>query len=93
MMEGNGTAFDPELLEDFFRVLGVWPIGTIVALNNRRIAVVRKTNQRDIFHPTVEVITPKKRREVIDLADENNKLEIIKSLNPFKEGKKYLERI
>jgi HD-GYP domain-containing protein (c-di-GMP phosphodiesterase class II) len=93
MMEGNGTAFDPELLEDFFRVLGVWPIGTIVALNNRRIAVVRKTNQKDIFHPTVEVITPKKRREVIELADENNKLEIIKSLNPFKEGKKYLERI
>jgi HD-GYP domain-containing protein (c-di-GMP phosphodiesterase class II) len=93
MMEGNGTAFDPELLEDFFLVLGVWPIGTIVALNNRRIAVVRKTNQKDIFHPTVEVITPKKRREVIDLADENNKLEIIKSLNPFKEGKKYLERI
>lgn len=93
MMEGKGTAFDPELLEDFFRVLGVWPIGTIVALSNRRIAVVRKANKKDIFRPTVEVIIPKKRREVIDLADEKNKLEITKSLNPFKEGKKYLKQI
>lgn len=93
MMEGKGTAFDPELLEDFFRVLGVWPIGTIVALSNRRIAAVRKTNRNDIFRPTVEVLYPKKRREVIDLADEINGLEITKSLNPFKEGKKYLKQI
>ncbi len=93
MMEGKGTSFDPILIESFFRALGVWPIGTIVSLSNRRIAIVRKTNENDIFKPMIEVIHPAKSREMIDLANEKFKLKITKSLNPFKEGKKYLEKI
>jgi putative nucleotidyltransferase with HDIG domain len=93
MMEGKGSSFDPELLESFFRVMGVWPLGTIVSLSNRRIAVVRKTNEQDIFSPVVEVIHPQKSREIIDLSEEGGKLKITKSLNPFKEGKKYLKQI
>jgi putative nucleotidyltransferase with HDIG domain len=93
MMEGKGASFEPELLESFYRVLGVWPIGTIVSLSNRRIAIVRKTNEKDIFNPVVEIVHPKKSREVIDLSEEGTKLKITKSLNPFKEGKKHLEQI
>jgi HD-GYP domain-containing protein (c-di-GMP phosphodiesterase class II) len=93
MMDGKGTAFEPDLLQSFFRVLGVWPIGTIVSLSNRRIAIVRKANEKDIFNPVVEVIHPKKRQEVIDLADDRTKVRITRSLNPFKEGKKYLKQI
>ena len=93
MMDGKGSSFEPELLESFFRVLGVWPIGTIVSLSNRRIAIVRKTNEKDIFNPIIEVIHPKKRSEVIDLSDEKTKTKITRSLNPFNEGKKYLEQI
>ncbi len=93
MMDGKGTSFEPELLESFFRVLGVWPIGTIVSLSNRRIAIVRKTNEKDIFSPVVEVIYSKKNNKVIDLSEKTTKLKITKSLNPFKEGKKYLELV
>lgn len=93
MTDGAGTSFDPELIELFFRSLGVWPIGTIVSLSNRKIAIVRKTNEKDIFNPVVEVIHPKKKSEVIDLSEKKSKLKITKSLNPFKEGKKYLEQI
>lgn len=93
MTDGKGTSFEPGLLDSFFRVLGVWPIGTIVSLSNRRIAIVRKTNEKDIFKPIIEVIHPKKRREVIDLSDEKTKIKITRSLNPFKEGKKYLGEI
>lgn len=93
MIDGKGTSFDPELIEAFFRVLGVWPIGTIVSLSNRKIAIVRQTNEKDIFSPIIEVIHPKKSREVIDLAEEKTKLKITKSLNPFKEGKKHLKLI
>lgn len=93
MMEGKGTSFEPELLESFFRVLGVWPIGTIVSLSNRRIAIVRKTNEKDIFSPVVEIIYSKKSNKVIDLSEKTTKLKITKSLNPFKEGKKYLELV
>jgi putative nucleotidyltransferase with HDIG domain len=93
MMEGNGTSFHPQLLDDFFRILGVWPVGTIISLSNRRIAVVKKVNSKDIFRPVVEVLHPKSKREIIDLAAEGVKLSISKSLNPFSEGKKYLEMI
>jgi putative nucleotidyltransferase with HDIG domain len=93
MMDGEGTSFDPELLHSFFRALGVWPIGTIVSLSNRRIAVVRKTNENDIFNPVVEIIHPQKSRGVIDLSEEGTKTKVTKSLNPFKEGKKYLDMI
>lgn len=93
MMDGKGNSFDPELIEAFFRVLGVWPIGTIVSLSNRKIAIVRKTNEKDIFNPVVEVIQKKKSGEVINLSEETTKLKITKSLNPFKEGKKYLKLI
>jgi putative nucleotidyltransferase with HDIG domain len=93
MMQGNGTSFHPQLLEDFFSILGVWPIGTIVSLSNRRIAVVRKVNQQDIFRPVVEVLRPKSKMKLIDLAAEGVKVKITKSLHPFKEGKKYLELI
>jgi HD-GYP domain-containing protein (c-di-GMP phosphodiesterase class II) len=93
MMDGKGSMFHPQLIEDFFRVMGVWPLGTIVSLSNRSIAVVRAINEQDLFRPTVEVIHPEKKREMIDLADTKVKLSIKKSLNPFKEGKKYLEFI
>jgi HD-GYP domain-containing protein (c-di-GMP phosphodiesterase class II) len=93
MMDGKGALFHPHLIEDFFRVMGVWPIGTIVSLSDRSIAVVRSANRQDVFRPTVEVIHPAKKRKVIDLADKQNTLTINKSLNPFKEGKKYLEKM
>jgi len=93
MMDGKGALFHPHLIEDFFRVMGVWPVGTIVSLSDRSIAVVKSANNQDIFRPTVEVIHPEKKRKVIDLTNKKNKLTIKKSLNPFKEGKKYLERM
>ncbi|MFC2164856.1 HD-GYP domain-containing protein [Acidobacteriota bacterium] len=92
MISEKEKLFDPELLDRFFRIMGVWPIGTIVSLNNRRIAVVREANEKDIFRPIIEVISPKSKREVIDLLKQKD-LSIKKALNPFSQGKKYLEMI
>ncbi len=89
MNKGKGSQFDPVLLDNFFKVIGVWPIGSIVSLNDDRIAVIRSINEKDIFSPKVEIISPEKKGETIDLAtcDKN----ITASLNPFGEGKKYLD--
>lgn len=92
MNSEKGKLFDPELLDRFFRIMGVWPVGTIVSLSNRRIAVVREANERDIFRPKIEVISPKSKRVTVDLI-KDKKLSIKKALNPFSEGKKYLEMI
>ncbi len=90
MIKEKGKLFEPKLLAKFFKIMGVWPIGTIVSLSNRHIAIVREENERDIFRPIVEVISPKNRRCTIDLL-KDDKISIKKSLNPFAEGKKYLD--
>jgi hypothetical protein len=72
--------------------MGVWPIGTIVSLSKRSIAIVRDANERDVFRPVVEVISPKNKKGTIDLLQKKD-ISIKKSLNPFAEGKKYLEML
>ncbi|MGE5197305.1 MAG: HD-GYP domain-containing protein, partial [Deltaproteobacteria bacterium] len=41
MQKEKGRLFEPSLLDSFYKIMGVWPIGTIVVLNDARIAVVR----------------------------------------------------
>jgi HD-GYP domain-containing protein (c-di-GMP phosphodiesterase class II) len=88
----KGRMFDPHLLDKFFQFMGVWPVGTIVSLNDGRVAVVRQVREQDIFSPTVEVIEPENGGEAIDLA-ENRDVQILKALNPRGEGEKYLPSI
>lgn len=93
MVKEKGTSFEPSLLDRFFKILGVWPQGTIVVLSDARIAVVREENEDDIFSPKVEVIAPADKKEVIDLAPVKEKLKIERSLNLLREGQEYLSSI
>ncbi|MFH1413373.1 MAG: HD domain-containing phosphohydrolase [Candidatus Omnitrophota bacterium] len=93
MAKEKGEDFDPELLDKFFQIIGVWPVGTIVSLNDGRIAVVREQNRDDKFSPKVEVILPKDKKEIVDLKAAKDKLKIERSLNPLGEGKDYLALI
>ena len=93
MINEKGGLFEPKLLDRFFEIIGVWPRGTIVTLSDGKIAVVREVNEKDIFCPTVEVISPQRKRELIDLEEKKEELKIEGSLNPFTRGKKYLKLI
>jgi HD-GYP domain-containing protein (c-di-GMP phosphodiesterase class II) len=88
MIKEKGTLFEPRLLDKFFKAIGVWPIGTIVLLNNNKVGIVREENEEDIFSPKVEIVSPE-REGIVDLG-ENKGLRIARSLNPLSEGKKYL---
>ena len=92
MLKEKGTAFDPDLVERFFNVMGVWPIGSIVSLNDDRIAVVTDQHEEDKFSPKVEVIHPPDKKETIDLL-ERKETKIMGYLNPWREGKEYLHLI
>ncbi len=91
MASEKGKLFDPELLDKFFRLMGVYPVKSIVALSDKRIAVVREQNEADILHPKVEVVSPKKKRGFVDLLKEN--VSIAEYLDPFDKGKRYLKLI
>ncbi|MDD5155541.1 MAG: HD domain-containing protein [Candidatus Omnitrophica bacterium] len=93
MIKEKGRYFDPVLLERFFKITGVWPIGTIVLLSDSRVAVVRQENEEEIFCPKVEVIHPADRQELIDLRQQKESLKIERALNPFTEAKPYLALI
>lgn len=91
MMNEKGKLFEPELLEKFFRTMGVWPVKTIVALSDGSVAVVREQNESDIFKPKVEVVSPKKKKRVVDLL--KSKITIQDYLDPSGKGQKYLHLI
>ena len=92
MAKEGGTAFEQGLIDRFFRIMGVWPIGSIVALSDGRVAVVLDQNEFDIAAPRVEVIHPADKKEIIDLS-QKRQIRVAKFLNPWKEGKEYLHLI
>ncbi len=89
----KGKLFDPTLLERFFQVIGVWPIGAIVMLTDGRIAVVREVNEQDTYRPKVEVVHPVAAGEVIDLLETRDRLQVKEALNPLGKGQEYLEHV
>jgi len=88
MMKDKDGKFSPGLLDKFFKIMGIWPRGTIVLLNDERVAIVREVNENDIFSPQIEIILPDS-KEVIDLSKEES-IKIKHSLNPLSEGKEYM---
>jgi len=89
MNKDKGSAFEPNLLDRFFRIIGVWPIGAIVSLDNGMVAVVRDENESDILRPKVEIIYPRENREAVDLL-KRQELKVQRYLDPWKEGKEFL---
>ena len=89
MNKDRGSYFDPELLDKFFQFMGLWPIGSVVALNDESIALVRQENESDIRRPKIEIVSPQDKRRRVDLTQETT-LSIQRYLNPWKEGKEYL---
>jgi len=89
----KGKLFDPALLDRFFQVIGVWPIGTIVMLTDGKVAVVREVNEQDIFRPKVEVVYPEASGEIIDLLEVREHVQVREALNPMGQGRAYLEHV
>lgn len=90
MQKEKGSAFSPELCDQFYRFVGVWPIGCVLELSDGSMAVVRDTHEDAIFLPVVEVIKPERRQELIDLQKCQDTLRIARFVNPWKEGKELL---
>jgi HD-GYP domain-containing protein (c-di-GMP phosphodiesterase class II) len=56
MMRESGKKFHPDLLENFFSVIGVFPPGTLVELDSGEIALVVQSSVFDIRRPQVEIL-------------------------------------
>ncbi len=88
ILSDNGRRFDPEILKIFIRTMGIYPIGSIVLLNDGQIGRVVRNNVDAPLKPQVKVMINEKgqeyhndRGEIVDLFD-NRKLFITRAVDP-----------
>ncbi|MDH4138960.1 MAG: HD-GYP domain-containing protein [Coriobacteriia bacterium] len=56
LMQGRGKAYDPSITKAFVAMLGIYPMGAVVELDNGSTAVVFRVNNDDLLHPRVKVL-------------------------------------
>lgn len=68
LMEDTQKQFDPDLIQAFVKMMGAYPIGSIVLLNNSIVAQVLNSNPELPFMPDVKILT----KPTIKLTIENS---------------------
>ena len=95
MLEKSGEEFNPHLLKIFTNMVGVYPIGSLVALNTGEIGVIIETfsDVSSLLQPKVKLITDSQGNKIdgktVDLRAQQSEMtgssrKIIKPLNPQK---------
>ena len=72
LMQGRGKAYDPAVTKALVAMLGIYPMGAVVKLDDGVTAVVYRVNNDDLLHPRVKLLTDAEGRwmdtpEVLDL--------------------------
>ena len=72
LMQGRGKAYDPSITKALVAMLGIYPMGAVVMLDDGSTAVVYRVNNDDLLHPRVKVLIDASGRwletpEVLDL--------------------------
>jgi hypothetical protein len=92
MMKLSGKLFHPDLLKNFFSIIGLYPPGTLVELDSQEIALVIQASMFDIKRPQVEVLYDKfgekyDEPRIMNLMEKNKngqfKKSIVKSIPPL----------
>lgn len=97
MVAESGKEFHPLLLREFVKMMGVYPVGSLVALDTGELGVVVENNPETVFllRPRVKLITnasgDKKDGETVDLSavdpgGQTYSRSIVKVLDPQKYG-------
>ena len=71
IFNSKGSAFSPAMVDRFVRFIGVYPVGSIVVLQNGKRAVVIEQNQQSLLRPKIRIVLDENNRycayENIDL--------------------------
>jgi putative nucleotidyltransferase with HDIG domain len=65
IFEWSKFHFDPALVQQFLRTIGIYPVGTLVMLESGRIGVVLEQSTGNLLHPTIRVFYDGKRRQYL----------------------------
>jgi HD-GYP domain-containing protein (c-di-GMP phosphodiesterase class II) len=72
LMQGREKAYDPGVTKALVAMLGIYPMGAVVSLDDGSTAVVYRVNNDDLLHPRVKILADPAGRwfdapEVLDL--------------------------
>jgi hypothetical protein len=86
LMSDNQSRFDPDVLKAFIAIMGIYPIGSIVVLNNKAIARVTEVQSGAPLRPKVQVLINEQGEKqqggaILDLLAEKSHF-ISRALNP-----------
>lgn len=81
------NSFDPVLLAQFIKAIGIHPVGSLVKLSNQKLAIVVKSNEQDPLRPVLKVFyncTFKRYIDIsiVDLASNKVDIEIEAAVMP-----------
>jgi HD-GYP domain-containing protein (c-di-GMP phosphodiesterase class II) len=93
ILADNSRRFDPAVIQAFTRIMGIYPIGSILRLNNGTLARVIKIKGDAPLRPSVQMLTDEKgnvfrpgKGEIRDLLNEKN-LYIKEAIDPAEYNK------
>lgn len=87
--EWSKTQFDPQLVQTFVRMVGIYPTGSLVRLESNRLAVVIQQNERSLLEPIVRVIYHATKQhylppEIVDLTKIQDRIASFESFEKWK---------
>ncbi len=56
LMQGRGKAYDPSLTKAFVAMLGIYPMGAVVRMDDGSAGVVYRVNRDDLLRPRVKLL-------------------------------------
>ena len=97
MLARSGTHFDPILLKVFIRMMGVYPVGTLLKLDTNEIGLVLQPEpDSDRIRPVVQLLVPKPdqkfgKGKIVDLMEKDSRTgrflrNILESMHPLNMG-------
>lgn len=94
LLNDNSKRFDPEILKHFIRIVGIYPIGSFILLNNGSIGRVIKVNESAPLRPAVRLLIDKNGKKyegdeeaVLDLVSEKD-IFVARAIDPNAIGAK-----
>ncbi|MCK4709116.1 MAG: HD domain-containing protein, partial [Gammaproteobacteria bacterium] len=71
LLESNDDLFENQLIKQFIKCIGIYPVGSLVRLSNGCIAIVNEITDQDSLHPKVKMIYNARQEHFIQPIDLN----------------------
>jgi HD-GYP domain-containing protein (c-di-GMP phosphodiesterase class II) len=89
LLEWSAHHFDPQLVQAFIRAIGIYPTGTLVQLDSKRMGVVIEQNEKSLLEPTVRIFYHAGQQhyippEIVDLAKVQDRIASFENYEKWK---------